>query len=575
MQRMLDLLALWLVPPRRAERPPQASLLALTLVLAALSCALFGLLPDIGYSHTVYLLGGVSFTLLWYVQRKEGLAHETLAHVTILVSLAVVLWVIMHSGGVNSPKMVWLGILALVPLYTLPRVQGFAWVGVVLALIWGLYAYTARGFAGPVPQGEAAVLWAWLNRAAIISCLMVFLLLYRDMQEDALAQERQHQAELEVARQRLLHTQQHKEEFIAAAGHELRTPMNAILGLNPVLQDTFKDDPQALEMAEVIRLSTVQLLQVVNNILDYARWQAGRLQLRPEPFDLHESLRAVLAPHAQRAQAKGLQWALQFDPPAAQWVRLDRLRVQQMLDNLVDNAIKHTPQGTVSVSVKLEADALLLTVRDTGEGIAPQRLPSLFNRFAQAADNPTRRHEGTGLGIALCKALAELMGGTISVVSTPGVGSRFWIRLPLSEPPQAVTQAKPSTTLREVVVVDDNSVNLTVARLMVNRLYPQAQCTCFESGAAALAYLASHPVDLVWMDVYMPERDGMAVTRALRAQSGPNAQVPVLAMTGAVGDDELQACTEAGMQGVLVKPLQLEQIDTLVQAAMAYRRAPP
>ena len=308
---------------------------------------------------------------------------------------------------------------------------------------------------------------------------MVFLLLYRDMQEDALAQERQHQAELEVARQRLLHTQQHKEEFIAAAGHELRTPMNAILGLNPVLQDTFKDDPQALEMAEVIRLSTVQLLQVVNNILDYARWQAGRLQLRPEPFDLHESLRAVLAPHAQRAQAKGLQWALQFDPPAAQWVRLDRLRVQQMLDNLVDNAIKHTPQGTVSVSVKLEADALLLTVRDTGEGIAPQRLPSLFNRFAQAADDPTRRHEGTGLGLALCKALAELMGGTISVVSTPGVGSRFWIRLPLSEPPQAVTQAKPSTTLREVVVVDDNSVNLTVARLMVNRLYPQAQCTCF------------------------------------------------------------------------------------------------
>jgi len=227
------------------------------------------------------------------------------------------------------------------------------------------------------------------------------------------------------------------------------------------------------------------------------------------------------------------------------------------------------------VSVKLEADALLLTVRDTGEGIAPQRLPSLFNRFAQAADDPTRRHEGTGLGLALCKALAELMGGTISVVSTPGVGSRFWIRLPLSEPPQAVTQAKPSTTLREVVVVDDNSVNLTVARLMVNRLYPQAQCTCFESGAAALAYLASHPVDLVWMDVYMPERDGMAVTRALRAQSGPNAQVPVLAMTGAVGDDELQACTEAGMQGVLVKPLQLEQIDTLVQAAMAYRRAPP
>ncbi len=380
-----------------------------------------------------------------------------------------------------------------------------------------------------------------------------------------------------------------KSEFLAHMSHEIRTPMNAVLGLAQVLARE-PLAPNQHEMVERIRSAGQSLLAILNDVLDLSKIEAGQLRIEHRPFDLPALLASLDSLMGQIARAKGL--ALHIDAPPAPVGALigDGLRVEQILFNLTGNAIKFTERGevTVGVSVREAGDTALrlrFEVRDSGIGIAPEALAGLFAPFAQADAGIGRRFGGTGLGLSICKRLTELMGGTIGADSRPGEGSRFWFELPFARgsEAQARTLATPAAPARapsgprlagaRLLVVDDSAMN----RDLVERALALegADATLAADGQQAVQLLRTRPerFDAVLMDVQMPVMDGLTATRLIRGELGL-IDLPVLAFTAGVRDEQQAAARAAGANDVLPKPMDLEQMTTTLLRWIAPRPAP-
>jgi len=370
-----------------------------------------------------------------------------------------------------------------------------------------------------------------------------------------------------------------KSEFLAHMSHEIRTPMNAVLGLAQVLERE-PLAPAQRDMVGRIRGAGQSLLAILNDVLDLSKIEAGQLRIEPRPFDLRALLANLDSLMGQAARAKGL--ALRIEPPALPpgQLRGDGLRIEQILINLVSNAIKFTERGEVSVRVRTDEveEAQLRVhaeVRDTGIGIAPEAQARLFAPFTQADAGIARRFGGTGLGLSICKRLVELMGGAIGVRSQPGLGSTFWFELPLervagSEPASAAIPAPAAASASgsrlagmHVLVVDDSAMN----RDLVQRALALegADATLAADGQQAIELLRSRPraFDAVLMDVQMPVLDGLSATRRIRDELGL-AALPVIAFTAGVGADQQAAARAAGADDVLPKPMDLEQMTLLL-----------
>ena len=370
-----------------------------------------------------------------------------------------------------------------------------------------------------------------------------------------------------------------KSEFLAHMSHEIRTPMNAVLGLAQVLERE-PLAPAQRDMVGRIRGAGQSLLAILNDVLDLSKIEAGQLRIEPRPFDLRALLANLDSLMGQAARAKGL--ALRIEPPALPpgQLRGDGLRIEQILINLVSNAIKFTERGEVSVRVRTDEveEAQLRVhaeVRDTGIGIAPEAQARLFAPFTQADAGIARRFGGTGLGLSICKRLVELMGGAIGVRSQPGLGSTFWFELPLervagSEPasaaipvPAAASASGSRLAGMHVLVVDDSAMN----RDLVQRALALegAEATLAADGQQAIELLRGRPraFDAVLMDVQMPVLDGLSATRRIRDELGL-AALPVIAFTAGVGADQQAAARAAGADDVLPKPMDLEQMTLLL-----------
>ncbi|MES1244772.1 MAG: ATP-binding protein [Acidobacteriota bacterium] len=359
-----------------------------------------------------------------------------------------------------------------------------------------------------------------------------------------------------------------KGRFLAHVSHEIRTPMSGILGMTELLLAGGLT-PTQREHVGLVRTSAEALLALVDDILDLARVEAGRLLLRPRDFRLQELTGNVIRLLAPQAGQRGIDLRLEVGPRIPDALHGDTVRLRQVLLNLVGNAIRFTRKGSVTVRVEAEqsatrASTLRFEVRDTGVGIRPEDQERLFQPFGQTGSAAARQVGGTGLGLVISKNVVELMGGEIGFESTRGVGSTFWFRIPLvraqgSGPPSWMPpeEAGPIGLRqdgrgRRVLVVDDRAPNRAVAVAMLEVLGYTSEAV--ESGEEALDLLAQEAFDAVLLDSEMPGLDGCETCRRLRRREAGGRRMPVIAVTAHTRPEEIEACLAAGMDDCLVKP---------------------
>jgi signal transduction histidine kinase/ActR/RegA family two-component response regulator len=367
-----------------------------------------------------------------------------------------------------------------------------------------------------------------------------------------------------------------KSAFLATMSHEIRTPLNGVLGMVQVMERGALARKQREHLA-VIRQSAGALMKVLNDVLDISKIEAGKLELNSQPFDPAAFAEGIRGLYEVLAEERGLRFRLEFTDAATGLCVGDEARLRQIVSNLISNALKFTADGEIGVSLAADDRRLTCTVRDTGIGIPPAEQATIFEKFTQVDGATTRSFEGTGLGLAICRDLVVLMGGEISVVSTPGEGSAFTFQIPLTRAAAATSQPAPEPAVvtertRRVLVVDDKPTNQLVLRIMLEQL--GCECGFAADGAEAVAAWDAEPWDVILMDIHMPRMDGLEATAAIRAREQAEARppTPILAVTASVMAHEAQAYRAAGFDDVVPKPIELP---VLVQRLDALLRARP
>ena len=442
------------------------------------------------------------------------------SHILVIFSAALLSLIVFHSGGINSPNIAWLPVVPVAALMLISVRWSLIWLFLIVVL--NLFQFTAvelQWINGRVSLDIFSLDQVILSKLNVVIFLIVAIALYDWMRNAKLRDVSARNADLLQTHQALRDAQAYRDEFIAAVGHELRTPMNAILGLNSVLVSELSSNTEQAAIAIHIRQATEHLLRVVNDILDISQLEAGRLILQPTVFAFEASLRDGLSRFQSRAQDKGIDLSLYIDPSLPHLVCLDKHRFHQVLNHLLDNAVKFTQQGGIKVCCLSTAMGLRIEVADTGTGIDPAINQAIFNRFSLASEGIQRMYGGAGLGLSLSDRLVSLMGGQMGLISPPQGGSKFWFELPLtSELPMPIETAHLLAELNPspyVLVVDDTPVNLMVVEILLNNLWPNAVVHKVDNGEKALKACQSTSFTLVLMDVVMPVMDGLETTRRL------------------------------------------------------------
>jgi PAS domain S-box-containing protein len=400
---------------------------------------------------------------------------------------------------------------------------------------------------------------------------------FRDVTET-----RQAEATLRAARDDATRSAQAKAEFLAMMSHEIRSPMSGLLGVVELLGDTGLD-PEQREMIDLLHGSGTSLLRVLNDVLDFSKIDAGKVELEPEPTELRQFVSGLLASMAPNAAAKGLSLTAAVDGELPTWIATDPTRLRQILVNLLGNATKFTAIGSVRLSVSAatmpDGRFLEFAVSDSGIGIAPDVSQRLFEPFTQADASTTRKFGGTGLGLTISRRLARLLGGDIEVASDPGHGSVFTLSIPLVQvehAPAAAVQHAPAQDVARaalrVLVAEDQSTNRWLIERQLKRL--GYSVTAVEDGRAAHVALQAADYDLLITDCNMPEVDGLALTQLIRAGETTHGtpRMPILGLTADVTAAMRDRCLAAGMNTVVAKPIDLHHLQATI--AMLLQLAP-
>lgn len=528
------------------------------------------------YDHRIHLLSTAVF-LLSYASVRMGVIHYTWIKFGALWSLLEFIYITANTGGINSPAMVWMSIIGVVVILFFNRMA--MWISIIFLFSLYLVFYILGQqelVSSVVHMEQETIAWALTYKLSVIVMVLLGALATEWMYGHLLDEIDTKNKVLEDTQQKILQAQAHKDEFIASIGHELRTPMNAILGFNDLLRQELASNPEDVQVVDLIRRSTEQLLQLVNNVLDFSQLQANRLPLVPNKFSLSHFAHEVFSKYQPLAQQKNLSLVMDAHAVHDVWATGDKQRIMQAFQYLMDNALKFTSEGQITFRISLAGPNVRFEVQDTGIGIAPEKQTQIFQRFEQANLETSRQYGGSGLGLAICDRLVKRMGGEMGVKSAAFHGATFWFTLPLTtesmelKNTDAVAPTNWSKAPLQFLLVDDNAVNLMVAKLMLTKCFPNSRVTDVASGQAALDALAHQTFDMVLMDVVMPDMDGPTATQAIRKNlSAPACHIPVMAITANTHPVDRERYIAAGMDEVIHKPLEMGEMAGKISAALS------
>lgn len=359
-----------------------------------------------------------------------------------------------------------------------------------------------------------------------------------------------------------------KSQFMSVMSHEIRTPLNSIIGMCDILLDEKPRDDQ-LDNLKVLNFSSKSLLHLVNDILDFSKMEAGKVQLDPQVFSLNDFMKSTYQAFLPQSRENNVRFNIEYPQVENIYLFSDASRLGQILNNLLSNAIKFSPNASVTLIVDVDpAGSLLVEVKDTGIGIAKDKIPLLFDQFSQADTSISREFGGTGLGLAITKGLVELFEGSIELDSQIGKGTTTRIQLPvqLAEAPLLTQDSSSTQSQSHVMIIDDNKINLKVAGKILTKLGYSVETHL--SGQGGIEALQSRHFDLVLMDLQMPKMNGYESTLEIRRNHDAT-QLPILALSAENKEDVWDRIQEVGMQDFIQKPIDKEILSKSIQTYLA------
>ena len=576
---MLAKLAFLLLPKDLFQGRPTERLLRAsgwTYLSGVLVSLLLFVLAHPQYDYRIHLISALVY-LLSYASVRMGITNYTWIKFGAFWSLLEFIYITANTGGINSPAMVWMSIIGVVFILFFNRVA----TQILIALLFSVYLFFyILGLKGLVPSvvlmNQDTIAWALTYKVSVILMVLLGALATDWMYGHLLEEIDSKNKALEETQNKILQAQGHKDEFIASIGHEVRTPMNAILGFNDILRQELASNPDDVHAVDLIRRSTEQLLGLVNNVLDFSQLQANRLSLVASKFSLSHLAQEVFGKYQPLAQQKNLSLVMDANSVHDIWATGDKQRIMQALQYLLDNALKFTNEGQITISVSKVIRGVRFEIQDTGIGIAPENQRQIFLRFEQANLETNRLYGGSGLGLAICDRLVKRMGGEIGVKSAVHQGATFWFMLPLPtehikhKNTDVMTHTNRSKAPIRFLLVDDNAVNQMVAKLMLKKCFPNCSVTDVPSGKAALTALGEQVFDMVLMDVVMPDMDGPTATQTIRKNLiAPASRIPVIAITANTHPIDRDRYLDAGMNDVIHKPLDIGDMASRISAALS------
>lgn len=549
------------ITPRRLREGRMPFVFYSGVVLLIVIALIAVLTPQIGSQEGRYAFMAV--IALSLVMLNAGVsAKRLLSFVCVYAAIHITLasW---FSQGILSPRINWLYLIPILMIYMVSRRAGWIWTGIVIALQLVMSALTYLDvLPNNTPLNKTHEVYAFFVYFVTSSSLISLTLIYQGFSNKAIAEIKVRNDELEVKRQELQAISDIRDQFIASVSHELRTPMNAIMGFNDLLQSSQAANSKAMEVLQLTQQSGEHLLTVINDVLDYSQFQSGKLGIHPEPFELRKTVAHAMDLFDNRIKSMPLVFQSQIDEGLPAWVLADRHRLMQVLVNLLGNAIKFTQQGHVMLRVKQSNQSLVFEVEDTGIGISEDQQAKVFERFSQATVQTQAVYGGNGLGLAISKRLVELMGGEIGVKSQLGHGSVFWFTVPLvpaqAKVPEHVQHPRFANQQQHAwrfLIVDDVAMNRLLLRQILKLEYPQSLITESEDGLAALQAINTEGFDLVFMDMVMPQMDGIEASKSIRSTVDRQGQrLPILGLSANVNSSDRERFIDAGADDFLLKP---------------------